>query len=43
MYLTNGEKYIGQFKDDNMHGKGQYFCQNGNIIEGVWENNRLLE
>lgn len=33
----SGDYYEGQFKDNNFHGAGKYFGQNG-IYEGQWEN-----
>jgi hypothetical protein len=29
LYLTNGEKYVGSFKDDFLHGYGAFTKQDG--------------
>ncbi len=26
-----------------VHGKGKFYCKNGKIIEGTWQNNKMLE
>ena len=30
--LSNGEKYIGGFKNDKVHGQGTYYQKDGKII-----------
>ncbi|CAF4929612.1 unnamed protein product [Rotaria sp. Silwood1] len=34
--LANGERYEGQFKDNNFNGKGTYYYANGNQYTGDW-------
>ena len=36
MLLKNGEKYVGQFKNDLIDGYGIYFYSNGKRYEGNW-------
>ena len=37
--LANGDKYVGQYKDGKMHGKGTYTQTNGNKYVGeMFEN-----
>jgi len=38
MYYTNGEKYIGDWKNDLRHGIGTYYYNNGKLFEGQWIN-----
>ena len=33
-YYANGEKYIGNFKDDKSHSKGTGYFANGDKYEG---------
>jgi hypothetical protein len=32
LYLVNGEKYVGEFKQDMVNGKGVFYKKNGEII-----------
>jgi len=41
LYLMNGEKYFGEFRNDKIHGKGTFTFIDGRSITGVWENNIL--
>ena len=36
--FADGNKYVGEFKDDKYHGQGTYTSANGIVKEGVWEN-----
>ena len=38
--FENGDRYIGQVKNNTKHGSGKYIWVNGNIYEGIWENNK---
>ncbi|KAH9273091.1 hypothetical protein BASA83_004668 [Batrachochytrium salamandrivorans] len=41
VYLINGDRYIGDWKDNKRHGKGmQFYKQSGNVYEGEWENDQ---
>ena len=40
---ANGDKYVGEWKDNNQHGQGTYTFANGETKTGVWENNSYLE
>ena len=37
-----GDRYIGEFRDDQFHGQGTYTYADGTILEGIFENNELL-
>jgi len=34
---ANGNKYVGEFKDEKFHGQGTYTFSGGGIQEGAWE------
>ena len=37
---ANGEKYIGSFKRDEIHGFGTYYHKNGEKYTGEFKNNK---
>lgn len=34
--FSNQDEYKGQFKDDELNGKGVYHHANGDVFEGMW-------
>jgi len=36
MELANGDKDVGEWRDDQMHGKGKYLSEEGEY-DGHWE------
>ena len=36
MELANGDKYVGEWRDDQIHGKGKYLSEEGEY-DGHWE------
>ena len=36
--MQDGSNYIGDFKDDKMHGKGELTFPNGSVYKGDFEN-----
>jgi hypothetical protein len=36
LVLSNGESYEGEFKNDLVHGKGQFFKGDGTVVRGLW-------
>ena len=39
---ANGDKYVGEFKDDKMHGQGTYTFANGKKNSGYFMNNEYV-
>jgi hypothetical protein len=40
---ANGEKYIGEFLNDNFHGRGVIYDQFGNILlKGFWQHGEYM-
>ena len=37
LILANGEKYIGLFKNDLIHGRGSFLNLKGEMIKGTWD------
>lgn len=42
LYLTSGEKFIGNFVDSKVTGDGTFYKIDGNVIVGQWQNNKFL-
>ena len=43
-YFSNGNKYIGQWKDDAMHGSGVWFSlKDQTKRQGQWQNNKRTQ
>ena len=42
MFLTNGSRYEGEFKDGNMEGKGIIYVSNGDREMGDFLNNEKV-
>ena len=40
-YYYGGGYYIGEFKNDQRHGKGKRVDKSGNIEDGIWKNGDL--
>lgn len=39
LYLTNGERFEGNFYNDYVHGPGTYFKLDNTFVKGVWKEN----
>ncbi len=37
---SDGNKYVGEWKDGKRNGKGKYTFANGNNYDGEWKNNK---
>ena len=37
----DGDKYVGEFKDNKYNGQGIYYFRDGEIKEGVWKNDNF--
>lgn len=42
LVMTNGEQFIGEFRNDVAWGHGQYYKMDGSVVKGVWEDNHLM-
>lgn len=38
--MSNGDTYIGEFKDGLYHGKGQFNDKDGNVFDGEFQNGK---
>ena len=38
-----GDKYVGEHKNNNKHGHGTYTFSDGRISKGIWKNGKLVE
>ena len=43
IFLTNGEKFIGKFKDNIIEGEGTFYCKSGKTIVARWNDNILVK
>lgn len=43
LYLQGGEKFVGKFSGGVATGEGAIYRKNGEVEEGIWKNNILLE
>ena len=39
--LTNGERYEGEFREDQLHGRGKFYAMDGTVHSGTWLNDCL--
>ena len=39
-YLSDGDRYEGDWKNNLPEGKGVYYYNNGNRYEGEWKNGK---
>ena len=40
-YTLDGNKYVGEFKNDNFNGQGTYISSNGDKYVGEWKNDMM--
>jgi hypothetical protein len=40
---TNGDKYIGEFKNGKRYGQGTYYFSDEEVKKGIWENQKLIQ
>ncbi len=43
LVTTTGQKFTGQFKDGLRHGKGVFILPGGRRLEGIWQENEIVE
>jgi hypothetical protein len=43
MVYTTGQKFTGHFKDGLRHGTGVFVLPGGRKLEGVWNENEIVE
>ena len=39
----DGQKYVGEWKEDQYHGQGIHYYGDGRSDKGIWKNNELVE
>ena len=42
MRYSDGRVYTGSVRNDQMHGKGSMKYKKGRIVNGIWENGKLV-
>ena len=38
---VNGNKYVGEYKEDKEHGQGTFTFKNGTLEEGIWKDDKF--
>lgn len=38
----DGKRYVGEFRDTKMHGKGKIIYPNKQVVEGIWEDDHNI-
>jgi len=41
IYLLNGDRYEGDWKNNERNGYGIFFWNNGNVFKGEWRNDLM--
>ena len=39
----NGDKYVGEWKDNKTHGQGTGTLADGTVLEGVWKDGDFIK
>lgn len=42
LYFSNGDRYEGEFKNDNYHGEGKFIKKSGRYLMATWRNGKLI-
>ena len=40
--FEDGDKYVGEWKDDKYHGQGTYAYADGTVEEGIWKEGEFV-
>ena len=40
---SDGDKYVGEWKEGKQHGQGTYTYTDGRVTKGIWEKGELVE
>ena len=41
--FSNGDKYVGEFRDNKQHGQGNFTFPDGKKIAGLFQNNKFVK
>jgi hypothetical protein len=41
-FFADGSKYVGEFLNGNFHGNGKFIERDGQVIDGTWQNNKIV-
>ena len=41
--LQNDETFIGNFYNDKLNGQGRFYCSDGSVVHGIWNDSVLVD
>ena len=40
---TDGDKYVGEYKDGQRHGQGTFTLADGTVVKGIFKKDKLVK